>query len=441
MTNRSDDRPRGRTPPRRTPLSGAPRSRAPVDALLRLPTAALVACLCLLLAACTGTQEPRPATLLLVGVETGGVGNLLLVEDVTATAPVGSPRLVVVPGSARALQGNAVSLDLEDRNVQRPAAWVLTRSVSGVGGVPQVTSYLQRFAVADIDPAAPSAFAEDASARLLLSEPGGTGLLDGLSLTSPFSCPSAVQVNRTGTMAVVLDDPSRCGSSDHPELWLLATDGSEVRLLQGTNDVLGLPAYLDQRPDTELVYFLVDAINSAHVYVAEVDGASSHRITDLTVPESPSNLVDLAGAGDALIALAGQDILSLSLSTPAPATRVPTRPGSDALVTDLSGAITELLVLDTSGTAMHTDPTDSPFDSTTARAVAGVLDPVTRFGYGVAEGGIVIYDLLTGGDSGEPFRVHTEPIASLTLPLARPPTLPGADGSRVSVISWVRAAP
>jgi len=392
-------------------------------------------------AACTGTQEPRPATLLVVAVEAGGVPSLLLIEDVTATAPVGDPRMVVVPGSGRALQGNAVGMDLEDRNVLRPAAWVLTRTVTDSGGLPQTTSYLQRFSVADIDPTAPTAFAEDVPARLLLTEPGGTGLLDGLSLTSPFSCPSAVQVNRAGTVAVVLDDPRRCGASDHAELWLLATDGSEVRALQGTNDVLGLPAYLDQRPDEEQVYFLVDAINSAHVYVAEAGGTASHRITALTVPEPPADLIDLAGAGDTLIALADQDLLSLSLAEPAAAGRAATRASSDSLVTDPSGSITELLVLDSVGTAMHTAPTDTSFDSTSHRAVAGVLDPVTRFGYGVADGALVIYDLLTGGDSGEPFRVHSEPMAALTLPLALPASLPGATGARVSVMTWVRAAP
>jgi hypothetical protein len=393
------------------------------------------------LAACTGTQEPRPATLLVVGVEAGGVPSLLLVEDVTATAPVGDPRMVVVPGSSRTLQGSAVGLDLEDRNVLRPAVWVLTRTVVDSGGAPQATSYLQRFDVSDIDPTAPTAFAEDVSARLLLTEPGGTGALDGLSLTSPFSCPSGVQVNRAGTVAVVLDDPRRCGSSDHPELWLLATDGSEVRALQGTNDVLGLPAYLDQRPDEEQAYFLVDAINAAHVYVAEVGGTGSHRIVELSVPEPPADLVDLAGAGDALIALADQDLLSLSLSEPATATRAATRAFADALVTDPSGSITELLVLDTVGTALHTDPSDTSFDSTGQRAVAGVLDPVTRFGYGVTEGAMIIYDLLTGGGSGEPFRVHSEPLAALTLPLALPGSLPGATGARVSVVTWVRAAP
>lgn len=412
------------------------RFRALIRFKALLPAAAAV-----MLVACTGTQEPRPATLLIVGIETAGAPNLVLVEDVTATAPAGDPRMVVVPGSSRTLQGSAVGIDMEDRNVLRPAAWVLTRSVADSGGAPQVTAHLQRFTVDDIDPTAPAAFAEDVPARLLLTEPGGTGLLDGLSLTSPFTCPSAVQVNRAGTVAVVLDSPARCGSSDHAELWLLATDGSEVAALQGTNDVLGLPAYLDQRPDQELVYFLVDAINSAHVYVAEAAGSGSHRSNDLTFPAPPTDLIDMAGAGDTLVVLADQDLLSLTVTAPAAATRAATRSFSDALVADPSGSLRELLVLDSVGTAVHTDPTDATFDSTAQRAVAGVLDPVTRFGYGVTDGAIVIYDLLTGGDSGEPLRVHSEPIAELTLPLALPASLPGATGTRVSVIDWVRASP
>ena len=393
------------------------------------------------LAACTGTQEPRPATLLIVGVEAAGVPQLLLLEDVTATAPVGDPRVRVVPGSARTLQAPAVALDLEDRNVLRPAAWVLTRAVADVGGAPQVTSHLQRFEVADVDAAAPATFAEDAGARLLLTEPGGSGLLDGLSLTSPFTCPSAVQVNRSGTFAVVLDDPPRCGSGDHAELWLLATDGSSATALQGTNDVLGLPAYLDQRPDEELVYFLVDAINAAHVFVAEVAGSGSHRITELTVPEPPADVVDVAGSGDALVVLADEDLLSVDVVEPGAAGRVATRELSHALITDPSGQVSELLVLGDTSTALHADPLDASFDTTSFRAVAGVIDPVTRFGYGVSDGALLIFDLLTGGDSGEPFRVHSEPITELTLPVGVPATLPGSSGAPVSVVSWVRAAP
>src|SRR5690606_18531171 len=88
----------------------------------------LVCAALMLLGACTGTSEPRPPTLLLVGAAPGGQPSLVLVEDVSSTAPRGEPRLEIVPGGARALLAPAVALDFEDRAGDRDAAWVLVRS-------------------------------------------------------------------------------------------------------------------------------------------------------------------------------------------------------------------------------------------------------------------------------------------------------------------------
>lgn len=400
----------------------------------------------ILLAACTGTSEPRPPTLLVVGTQVAGGPHLMLIEDVTGTAPPGEPRLVALPASARALQAPAVGFDLEDRALTRPALWVLTREVTDVSGSPAVSAYLQRFLVDDIDPQAPTGFTEDTAARVVLTEPGGGGVLDGLSLTSPSSCPSALQVDREGTMAVVLDDPTACGASEHPELWLVPLPpGPEPadtpRALQGTNDLAPLPAYLDQRPTEQLLYFLVDGISATHVYRDELDGSSSARVSGLNLPEPASELVDLGGAGDALVVLSHEDLLTLDLAEAGPAERAATRPGSERLITDPSGAVSELLVLDDFVTAFHTEPQDATPDTTSRGLVAAVIDPVTRFGYGVAEGSIVILDLLTGADSGQPFRVHVEPLDEIVLPDALPVGLPGATGTKVSAITWIRAAP
>src|SRR5690606_15342680 len=132
----------------------------------------------------------------------------------------------------------------------------------------------QRFAVADIDPADPVAFGEDVPARVTLTEPGGTGVLDGLSLTSPTTCPVAMHVDGSGETAVVLDDPSSCGSGDHVELWLVPLAGGDPQALEGTNDVAALPPYVDQRATPGVVYFLVDGIDSTHVYRQVVGEAS-----------------------------------------------------------------------------------------------------------------------------------------------------------------------
>ena len=176
----------------------APNHTAPRRGLLLLALS-LALPLITLLVACTGTSEPRPPTMLVVGVESAGTPALLLLEDVTESAPPGDPRLEVLAGSTRNLQAPAVAFDVEDRGLTRPALWVLAREVANVGGTPQVSAYLQRFTVDGVDPQAPAGFAEDVSARVVLSEPGGSGVLDGLSLTSPFSCPTAVQVDREGS--------------------------------------------------------------------------------------------------------------------------------------------------------------------------------------------------------------------------------------------------
>lgn len=412
------------------------------NTIVRLLAAPALLAAALLLAACTGTSEPRPPTLLVVGVEAAGTPALILVEDVTDSAPAGDPRLEVLPGSTRNLQAPAIAFDLEDRGLDREALWVLTREVADVGGAAQVRAFLQRFTVDDIDPAAPGAFTEDVGARVVLSEPGGGGVLDGLSLTSPVTCPSAVQVDRGGSLAVVLDDPGACGSADHPELWLVPLSGAEQpRALQGTNDLAPLPAYLDQRPDDQRLYFLVDAISTTHVYVDRLDESPSARVNELNVPEQAAELVDLRGAGDAIVVLSREDLLTLNTAEPTAAERTDTRVDAVALVTDPTGAVTELLVLDEFVTSFHENPQDAGIDTANRGLVAAVIDPVTRFAYGVSEGSITILDLLTGADSGQPFRTYTEPLAVLTLPEALAPGLPGATGAKVSAITWLRAAP
>lgn len=394
------------------------------------------ACLAaLLVTACTGTSEPRPPTLLIVGVEQAGTPQLLLIEDVTATAPPGSPRLVVVPGSARSLQAPAVDLDFENRGAAREALWLLTRAVAGPAGSAEVAAYLQRFATEDIDPQAPGGFAEDVGARIALTLPGGGGLLDGLSLTSPETCPTALQVTRDGALAAVLDDPQACGLTGHPELWLVDTDAVTARSLAATDELLAAGIYLDQRPEDQRLYFLVDAITNTHVYIDELDGSPAGRLSQASLPRRGPDLIDLAGSGDALIALTANELVSLDLTRPAVAATVSSTPATArAVVLDPVGTAPDALVLGATRAALHGDLADTDPDTTGFTVVAATVDPVIFFAYGVAQERVVIFDLLTGGGSGEPLRVHAEQLSGLTLP----------DGGvnlpeGLSVIAWVRA--
>lgn len=410
------------------------RGRDSVKLALRMTAACLAAAL---LAGCTGTSEPRPPTLLIVGIEDAGAPRLLLVEDVTATAPPGSPRLTVVPGGARDLMAPAVALDFENRATGREAAWVLTRAVVDGGGGPEVTAYLQRFAVHEIDPEATAAFAEDVGARLALTLPGGGGVLDGLSLTSPATCPTALQVSRDGSIAAVLDEPAACGLSDHSELWLIDTSGSEPpRALEDNNQLVAAGVYLDQRPDEQRLYFLIEAISNTHVYVDDLDGSPSYRLAQAVLPRRGIDLLEAKGSGDALIALTATELVSIDLAQPAlPAvvSRSLTT-GAASVVADPWGVAPDVIVLGSSRTAVHEDLADADPDTTPFTAVAAAIDPVIYFAYGVAQGRVLIVDLLTGGGSGETLRVHAEQLAEVTLPDGG---VAGAEG--LSVIDWVRA--
>lgn len=408
---------------------------------MRRLAAALAAAL--LLASCTGTREPRPTTLLVVGAAPGGAPRLLLVEDVTETAPPGDPRLVVVPGGARDLPAPAVALDFEERGLDRPAAWVLTRAVADSGGTPAVTAYLQRFEVADVDPTDPTAFAEDAPRRVTLTEPGGSGVLDGRSPTSPATCPTALQVDEDGTFAVVLDDPPRCGSGDHPELWLvpLRPGLGQPRSLLGTQDLAPLPPYLDQRSSDQVVYFLVGAIERTHVYALRgADDDAARRLEGVSLPAPASDLAAAAGAGDLLLALAQGDLLATNLVEPGPALRTDTVDTAAALAADPTGTAPEVLALGGAVVAFHEDPEDGEPDTATRPSVAATIDPLTRFAYAVGEGRLTVLDLLTGGDTDRSFQAYTEPLPELELPRGAPASLVGADSGPVTVIGWVRAA-
>ncbi len=397
----------------------------------------------LLLAACTGTREPRPPTLLVVGAAPGGAPHLLLLEDVTETARPGEPRLVLVPGGARPLPAPAVALDFEDRGLERPAAWVLTREVADDGGAPAVTAYLQRFLVAEVDTADPAAFAEDLDRRVTLTAPGGGGALDGLSPTAPSTCPTALQVDRTGSWAVVLDDPARCGGGEHPELWLvpLAPDLGPPRSVLGTQDLAPLAPYLDQRPLDQAVYFLVGGIDTTNVFALDLsDDGGAERLEGASLPERAVDLRTAAGAGDLLLALADDDLLAVDVARPGPALRTGTQAGGAALATDPTGLSSEVLVLTGTVVAFHEDPEDGSPDTASRLAVAATVDPLTRFAYAVGEGRLTVLDLLTGGSTDRSFQAYTEPLPELELPSGAPASLSGADTGPVTVIGWVRAA-
>lgn len=387
-------------------------------------------CLLALLSACTGTTEPRPPTLLVVGYESVGAPTLALVEDV---GPAGAAqRLRFVAGSERALLGWAVSIDVEDREGARPYAWALTRAAPAAGSV---DAWLQRFAVAGIDPAAPTAFAEDQARRVTLSGAGGALVSADLPGRSP--CPRAVQVSRTGRWAVVLDDPAACGFGGYPVQWLVDTLDGSARPLRATGDVLAASPVTDQASSDERAYFLIGAPGDAQVFATDFsDPAAWYKQARLG--DTPA-IFDLAASGSLLVALSANRLHSLDVADPA----APTTPGAldvtatsaARLVTDPFGAATEVLVLGANRVGVHRAPGAGQLAPINVQAAAGAIDPVNRYAYLLSAGAVTLVDLLSGLDEYDtPLNYATIGVPELTLPV-------GPGGAPLGAVAWAWAAP
>lgn len=394
-----------------------------------------------LLAACTGTQEASLPTLLLVGVEQSGAPQLLLIEDVRGGSVAASERLAVVPGSRRPLLAAAVAVDVTSRSVDRDTAWVLSRSVATVPGGREVSAYLQSFDVAQIDPSDPSTFAEQPSQRRTLTEPGGGGDLDGAGSPNAAGhiCPTALQMSRDGTYAVILDDPASCGfpSSDLPVIWLVRTATGEAQVLQATNDVLSVRPYTDQQFNDEHAYFLVGAIQTAQVYtVTDFASGRTSRLGSNQVRVQPSDIVDMGGSGELLVVLSKNGVTTTDLGSPTAPTETkvsPTIASPSRLTVDALGASSQLLVQSSSQVAVHLDATDEKPATVSFSAHAATIEPLNGWGYLVGNGAVLIVDLLSRLTPEERLRSERQPLAELTLPQ-------GPDGKPLTVITWLLAA-
>lgn len=393
----------------------------------------------LLLGACTGTHEPELPTLLIVGVTQGGQAQLALLEKLPLPV-AGGPLVQFVDGSRRNLPAPAVALDFTARNLERDSAWVLMRSVGGGGA----SAYLQRFQVADIDPAAPAAFRATGGSLVTLTEPGGGGLLAPGLTTNLSVCPTAVQSSRDGSWLLVLDVPTVCAanSNDSPVIWLVDPAAPSAKPLQVTNDVLGVAPYTDQAQLEERGYFLVAGTSSAQVYITDQDGVTQ-PLGLLSLAADPQLLSSAVGSGAALFGLADGQLVGTDLTATGAATFGPvtTEASGRTLVMDPLGISANALVLATNQVAVHggvrTDAPPDPnlqHDTFSFSAVAGSIFPLSSYGYALGNGALAVIDLYTGQAAADgDLRWTVNALPELQLPL-------GSDGRPIGVIDWVLAA-
>ena len=380
-----------------------------------------------ILAACTGTFEIRPPTLLVVAFEDPQPAVGLVRDTFNALEPGQSRALTFVTGSRRALPARAIDVDVVDRAGTRTAAVFLLRA-DGTD-----VAYLRGFDLADIDPDDPTAFAPADAFSVLLANDGPDGD-EGILEDPPAPvCPTAVEVTTDGRFAAVFEQRSACGGSEFRAIYILDLDplitGGEPLLVRSID--APAPAapgmYLDQErvldPDLREALYFVDPLGLVKRYVFETDEVET--LDAAGVPGDTDALVDIGRVLDLLVLVADDGYLLIDPTEAAPVAE-PVESAEDLtrLVRDPYGVTDEAVLLAGDRLVVHPEVSEAEFrEETSAPARTGaVTDPVDRFVYLLGDARIGIYDLL----AAEEERLVVTPFAV--------PEIPSAD-----VMTWTRA--
>lgn len=369
-----------------------------------------------LLAACTGTQEARLPTLLIVGSAVAGGGQLELVEDVYDPNASAARSLVPVAGSARSLPAPPVSLDVVDRAGSRPELVALLRG--------EALAELAFFNIADLDASQPNDF-NPSRARIQLGPMLEPTLPDGEPL-----CLSEVQVSGDGRYAALLDDGS-CRDQGIPDLHVVdLRDETRLMSLSEEHPALQLlPAgiFIDQ--ELGLLYFAVESLGRTEVRSLPLSGAANAALVGSADLDPVSQeLTDLAPSGNAIALLSERSYALVPVngaggSDGDPVRTHSTTTGARLLLSDPGGSLDRLVVLSSTRAILHEAGEDGAEETLALESplVDATLEPIQRFAYLLEEGGIEILDLFP----------YAEPPGNRLL--FEP--LPGIDDPRV--ISWV----
>ena len=386
-----------------------------------------VALLVLLLAACTGTFEVRPPTLLVVAFEDSSPAVGLVRDTFSALEPGQSRTLSFVTGSRRPLPAPAVDVDVVDRAGARPTAVFLLREQG------TQTSYLRGFRIDDIDPDDATAFSEHPAYAVLLAN-GGPGGDEGL-LEDPAApiCPVEIEVTGDGRYAAVFEDRSVCGGAEFRAIHIVdlqeATSGGGDALVRSIDAPAPAPAgmFLDQDGGIdpvlrEALYFL-DPVGLLKRYVFATDSVETLDVAG--IPSSADALRDIGRVLDLLVLVDDDRYLLVDLREGASeAIAVDSASDLTRLVRDPFAATDEAVLLAGDELVVHDDvrePALRSEQSAPTRADAAI-EPVDRFAYLLGDATIGVYDLLH--IDGE--NVPVTPFAV--------PEIPSAD-----VLTWTRA--
>jgi hypothetical protein len=339
----------------------------------------------LALAGCTGTQEAQLPTLLVIGSAGPGGPQLSLVEDIRDPAAAQPRRLEPVANSERPLPAPPVSLDVVDRNGARGELVVLIDD--------SARTELRFFSLEGLNGSDPSAFEE--SRELVDLD---TVLADVIAAVSQI-CLAQVQVSGDGRFVALFDDGTCRDGSPQPDIYVVDTIAQALVYSVSIEDpdILPFGIYVDQSRD--LLYFASGSILQTDVLALPLDGPEDPApVGSVSVPPLIEvEGTDLAPAGGGIAVLADDALAVVSLADEDPSAPVRTLLDARKVLPDPSRTLDEIVVYSSNRIAVHTDAVDADPElspPSLATLVDATLEPVERFAYLLADGGIYILDLI-----------------------------------------------
>jgi len=332
--------------------------------------------LCLLLNACTGTQEVGVARLIVMA-SGGDTNSLRLAQDQFFSDRSAANRFEFL--KELNLPASPIAYDLSDRNGTRETLVIVSQN--------ETDTFLSFVQLNDINPEAPDAFSfsrDSLSLASLLAEDD-----------SRVFAPVRLQVSQSGRYLAMTNELGTQNAIDVIDLE--ATGGPEL-LERFSDRIVTSNLYLDQREQSNRLFFFTEEASGAVLKYFNLPNLNAIS-TEFTLPNSQSNLPkDLSLINGQLIALQENSftIISDPLGEPSAEAAISTVSTALSITPSNSETLPNLLILSATELGAHRSSM-SELETVSLSVLAGTIEPLGGFAYFLSNGSnpIRLFDVQT----------------------------------------------
>ncbi len=343
---------------------------------LNSPMKCFFIALCLLLSACTGTQEVGVARLIVMA-SGGDTNSLSLAQDQFFSDRNAINRFEFL--KELSLPASPIAYDVSDRNANRDTLVIVSQNESD--------TFLSFVQLNNINPEAPDAFSFSRDTLSLASL-----LAEG---DSRVFAPVRLQVSQSARYVAITNELGTQNAIDVIDLE--ATGGPEL-LERFSDRIVTTNLYLDQREQNNRLFFFTEEASGAVLKYFNLPNLNAIS-TEFTLPNSQSNLPrDLSLINGQLVALQETSftVISDPLGEPTAGAAVNTVSTALRITPSNSETLPNLLILSATELGAHRSST-SEAETLPLSVLAGTIEPLGGFAYFLSNGSnpIRLFDVQT----------------------------------------------